>query len=450
MGGGMAGLTTAAILASAGVEVEVLEAEDRPGGRVRTVTHGPFHAEAGAQVLAENDVEFLKHINRFPSISLMELGPSGTDLFNGARRLRLSRIDGKVERWRDVVSLIKFIFGSRGNPVLPSPGPRWCWAYRKAMQKINGLSKLVQFPYQPEAYADLDKLTFGDFLDQFNPQLRPYFDLEFKVTAGELTEKISLFWGIATSKWDDDEKFFWIEQGASALVDALVKELQGRIAMGAKVLQVSPGPRPIVKYLQGENYQQVIPQAAVMATTAYDALQVIDGLDPWKRDALAAVPYCPYISVHLLCTQRFWDEWIPNGFLPCAGTVFADLIDGTRGQQGTEGILVCLIAGPEARNFINAPDEEIVEIVQRDLERVFPATNRYIKESHIFRWPRGISYFPPDLLGMLTRLQQPMGSLFFAGDYTQGAGIFEAMVSGHKTALEVLKFLGRPVHAANI
>jgi phytoene dehydrogenase-like protein len=51
IGGGLAGLRAAGLLQAAGREVTLLEASDRPGGRVRTDLVDGFRIDRGFQVL---------------------------------------------------------------------------------------------------------------------------------------------------------------------------------------------------------------------------------------------------------------------------------------------------------------------------------------------------------------------------------------------------------------
>ena len=181
-------------------------------------------------------------------------------------------------------------------------------------------------------------------------------------------------------------------------------------------------------------------KAAVLAVPPSVVLRTVSNLDAGKREALAAVPFGSYIVVHFMCRKNFWADKIKGGYLNCSTTVFADILDSTRGQAGEGGIITCFIAGPEARRLIDAADSEIVSEVERDLERVFPGALREVTERFITRWRDGIPYFHPGYGQLIHKLQQPQGRLFFCGDYTEGAGIHDAVVSGLRSSREVARF----------
>lgn len=65
LGGGLAGITLARLLAERGEEVLVLEREDRPGGLCRSITFGGFTFDAGgSHILFSRDNEVLSFIHR--------------------------------------------------------------------------------------------------------------------------------------------------------------------------------------------------------------------------------------------------------------------------------------------------------------------------------------------------------------------------------------------------
>jgi len=72
VGAGVAGLAAAEYAVASGLRVEVLEAADRVGGRVATVTHAGRAAELGAQVVHGSDNPFLSWAGAAPTVRLVD------------------------------------------------------------------------------------------------------------------------------------------------------------------------------------------------------------------------------------------------------------------------------------------------------------------------------------------------------------------------------------------
>jgi monoamine oxidase len=60
VGAGLSGLVAGYELAAAGAAMCILEANDHPGGRVRTIRYGPIYAEAGGMIVTDEDTAALQ------------------------------------------------------------------------------------------------------------------------------------------------------------------------------------------------------------------------------------------------------------------------------------------------------------------------------------------------------------------------------------------------------
>jgi protoporphyrinogen oxidase len=441
IGGGIAGLTAAHRLAAAGVEVVVLEAADRPGGRIHTVGYGPLYAEAGASVVTAEETATLELLGELGIDALEELGPHGVELFVGGRRVTLSRLDGRLGGWRDVAGLVRLYRALRATGLPRRRLWRLLGAQRRAMDEIARLAATIEEPYHPAATPRLDEGSFGAFLARFDPGLGELFDLGLRVTAGAPSDRISLFWGLVTFHWNLDGSFYWLRGGTSVLPEALAAGLGERLRLAAPAAEVIAGEPVEVRYHSGGQPRRLRARAVVVAATPEAAAALVPGLPAWKRRALGAVRFGAYLLVHLRFARRFWAAGIRSGYMNCAGVVFADLVDGTRGQAGDEGILVAFLAGSDARRCLELGDDEVLAVVLADLDKVFPGHGGGLLEARVFRWPRGIPYFPPGYGPTLEALRRPVGNLYFCGDYTEGAGVHDAVVSGERAAGEVLAAL---------
>jgi len=98
IGGGLAGLCTAYELQALGHTVTVLEAQTRPGGRVRTLRE-PFapgvHVEAGAEQIPGAH-EITQHYARSLGLTLLPNRTVGTRLLYYVRGQRIANADDAV------------------------------------------------------------------------------------------------------------------------------------------------------------------------------------------------------------------------------------------------------------------------------------------------------------------------------------------------------------------
>jgi len=438
IGGGLAGLAAGCTLMESGLHCLVLEAADYAGGRVRTIRYGDLYAEAGAMVFTDEERETLALLARYSDAPLVELGAHGTELFLGGRLLRMNRLDGRIRSVRDAWQLFQFAGACRRASAdgFPRPGPRLLRAHRQLVRAVEEQAARIKYPYRPDSEDGWDSMTFAEFVREYDAGLVKLLDLQLKVTAGELSDRISRFWGLVTAHWNAD-RFYWLGGGTSRFAESLAAGLGSRFIKQCRVQEVVQGSPIEVRAQRGDQMPSFRCHQLIVATTPRAAAGIIPDLPDWKRDALESVPFGVYIAVHLLCRERFWTRAIRSGYLNCAGATCADLVDGTKGQSGARGILIGFVAGPEAHRLRDASDGEIAECVKADVDRIFPGSRSKIEAGCVYRWLEGIPYFPPDYAGTLPRLRRSWGAIHFCGDYTQGAGMHDAVLSGLAAAAQV-------------
>jgi protoporphyrinogen oxidase len=443
VGGGVAGLVAAHDLQKRGFDVVVLEAQNYAGGRIRTIQSNGYHAESGASVVTDQETETMDLLKELSVGPLIDLGLHGTDLSFGRKTVHLTRLDGRVNSPRDLWSLVSLAAAMAGSGNGHLPGPSLLRGYRAALKAIEEEQSFLQYPYEPSARPNWDTSTFAEFLDRFHPGLRALVDLQLKVTAGEVSDRISLFWGLVAFNWNVDGKFYWFKNGTSSFPLALAERLGNRLRLGWRAEQVTADG--VVRVQAGNKSRDGLlsANAVIFAVPPSAVLPIAEGLSRGKREALARVQFGSYIVIHFVCRTRLWSGKIKAGYLNCATTVFADVLDSTKGQDGEAGILSCFIAGPEARRLIDATDGAIFCEVMRDLEKVFPGFVQTTIDCSITRWREAIPYFHPGYGQLIGELKKPEGRFFFCGDYTQGAGIHDAVVSGLRASEEVTHFLSK-------
>lgn len=107
IGAGLAGLRAAGLLQAAGAEVTLLDASDRPGGRVRTDLVEGFRIDRGFQVLLTEYPE-VKAALDLPALDLKAFAP-------GARVYRDGGVSTLSDPWRRPVEGALSLFGGPGT-----------------------------------------------------------------------------------------------------------------------------------------------------------------------------------------------------------------------------------------------------------------------------------------------------------------------------------------------
>lgn len=395
VGAGFAGLAAADALLSAGVEVTVLEARDRVGGRVhsRRLEDGSV-VELGAEFVLPGYDVLRTTAARF-DLRLYEKGTLYGDRepLGGQPVTREELLDALASLGEPTGLSVAEALEQR----VASPGAREALAARLAV------STAYELDDQPDSVLADGAAGFGSFPSH----------------------------GIAG--------------GNQELAAALARPLGGRLRLGAPAERISWCEGGVVVHAAGG---EAAADVCVLAVPAPHLLELASDppLPEWKLDALAGVRYghaaklfLPLVvpappSQTLSVPERFWTwtQLSPEGSpLPVACSFAAT-------EAALAGLRVSL--GPET--WLGA-----VRRLRPDLEVV--DTEPVLATWQDDPWARG-AYSARSLSSPLDygRLVRPVGPLAFAGEHTAGDwhGLMEgALRSGLRAANELLGVRAAPV-----
>ncbi len=405
VGAGAAGLVAAATLAEAGVDVVLLEAADRIGGRIQTVELGPgWRYDVGAHAF-DSDSTRLLALSDGLAIGEIDPWPWGTpDLF----------IDGVRHRSP---------FAESG--VLPRPPLPDGWADRLNawVQGADPAHPYTPMPDREDARSTLEPLIGTMATDCLEATIAhatgwPFSQLSATYVQGMFRE-------------DPEIRLLYLNDGMIAPFQRLADRLDVRT--GLEVTGVEPGL--VVPFGEVD--------AVVVAVPAPIAARLISRGTPGRPDWLDDVAFNSEVSAHLFRRYDGGYEWSDVIRVPQSGGVDrVSLIPaGTWWtppgyQTGSIGASWSLSQQLVAEG---ATDDQIVAHLQplgRGLEeRLFPAEEIAVSTvtNHRYAWPR---WTAEHATRVATWEQHP--PIVFAGDWTWHPFVEGAIRSGERAAAAIL------------
>jgi monoamine oxidase len=416
IGAGIAGLVAARELARAGLSVLILEARDRIGGRILTVSSQPGNVpvELGAEFIhgAENDA--------WPLIR--------------EARLRTHAVPDR--HWRPA-----------GAELKKSPG---FWdKIGEAIGRIN--------PHAP----DQDVQSFLDeawSLDSTTKKLAKDFVEGFHAAPARRMSVHALVLAEAAAEKERGTKSYRVANGYAALVSWLERELaELKVEIHrnviARAVRWHAGDVEVVA--QTPSGQEVFHASRALITLPLGVLQQTGpgGLDfnprvPGKERAIQALGMGHVTKLTLRFTSRFWP--VSNfGFIHADDRHFPTWWSDERGH-----ILTGWAGGPRAEQLSACTPEMLVEFGLAALERLFKTDpgqmRRVLAGSYSHDWAtdpfsRGAySYTPVGTRPMVARLAAPVaGTLFFAGEATNTDGdqgtVHGTITTANRAVAEILQ-----------
>ena len=433
IGAGLAGLTAAFELQKQGLQVTVVEAQDRVGGRVYTVRDGfedNQYAEAGGEFIDGRNVHRQMHhyISEF-NLSLSNVGGGATTYYINQQRFHERNFEEAL-----------------GTAVSEDIDRYW--------DEIITLAEQMPDPSDPTTmpnYQELDNQSVADFLDQLGLTDDGRTLLEHYVRNAygdpDLTSLLYIIQleAVYIDVPSGQTSLFRIKGGNDLLPQAMADALNTPVILNAPVTAVSAEEDGVTVTYNGGEVQGCV---AVMATpmNALRNVSFSPALPDGLQTAVGELYYAPHFKVFLQYNPKFWREMSVSG-----DTITNLPLDytwvGTHGQQGDAGILVTYSSGQGARALYGMSKEMQIETVLSQVEEIYPGSSEFLVAAQTADWhdnPYIFSGYSNYSAGQVSKfweiLRKSNGRFYFAGEHTSTyVGYMEGAVqSGQRVAQEIV------------
>ena len=446
VGAGYAGVTAATLLADAGVDVVLVEARDRVGGRV----HTRVHDVGGVPVAIDHGGQWVGPTQRRIRALATRVGA----------RLFPTHVAGLHSEWWS--GQLHTYTGpiANGEPEVAAE------AVGAALElDLMALTIDPAAPWEAEDAAEWDAVTVESWLRQQDFEhpntieaMRLIVRTVLTQEAGDVSLLHLLFYirsagGTLQLYGQDgtaqDARFVG---GAQTVADGLAAELGDRVLLGAPVRRIEHSAQGVVVHADGDLVVRARRAVVTLPPTLAGRLVYAPAL-PGRRDQLTQrVPMGTVIKCHAVYDTPFWREAGRSG-IGVAGDGVVRLCFDASPADGSAGVLLAFITAGEARRSSQgtpaARQQEVLAFFARFFGPRAAEPQAYLEtvwsEEEFSRGCYAGSLGPGGWTGYGEELRAPVGPLHWAGTETAvvwSGYIDGAVESGERAAHEVLDALG--------
>jgi monoamine oxidase len=442
VGAGLAGLNAALTLEAAGLDVLVLEAQQRVGGRIHSMRQLGSRAEAGGTYIGAGYARVHDVAQRY-----------GVELIDVTPVLEFFREQDLV-LGDEIIRQADWPTHPR-NPFPESDKKQTPWNYHRVLTtRDNPLSSPAD--WLDPRHAALD-VSARDWLRRLGLSERAIalaygLNVSFGRDADDVSALLLLFRG-AFSKTQralapKDSIGFTARDGMQRIPEAMAAALRGGVERGRAVTAISlEREHATVRRADGARLRA----RHVIAAVPLGVLRSI-AIDPRlpaaQADAVAQLPSQPLTQFYLAPKSRFWesDGYAPSLFTDSAAGMVAAARSGENPTEVTS--FTSWVMGNAAAALDRLPPAEAGRTVIAAIERIRPAARGQLELLGSHSWGAdpyaagAWAYFRP---GQVTRfaphIGRSHGRLHFCGEHLafESRGMEGAMESGARAAAEVLE-----------
>ncbi|KAL2320270.1 hypothetical protein Fmac_029239 [Flemingia macrophylla] len=472
VGAGVSGLAAAYKLKSHGLDVTVFEAEERAGGRLKSVYRDGLIWDEGANTMTESEIEVkglidalgLQEKQQFPiSQHKRYIVKNGVPLLVPASPAALLKSKLLTAQSKIQIIFEPFMW-KRSDPsgVCDENSEE---SVGRFFQRHFG-KEVVDYLIDPivggTSAADPESLSMRhSFPELWNLEKR--FG---SIIAGALQSKLFVRRDqtgenkMAQRKNKPKRGSFSFHGGMQTLTDTLCNELgKDDLKLNAKVLTLAYGPDGSSSSQNwsitcaNQSTQDV--DAVIMTAPLYNVkdIKITKKGTPFLLNFLPEITYVP-LSVMITTFKKENVKRPLEGFgvlvpskeqqngLKTLGTLFSSMMFPDRAPSDLY-LYTTFIGGTQNRELAQASTDELKKIVTSDLRKLLGAEGEPTFVNH-FCWNKGFPLYGRNygsVLEAIDKIEKDLPGFFFAGNYKDGLSVGKAIATGCKAADLVISYL---------
>ncbi|MDX2214131.1 MAG: FAD-dependent oxidoreductase [Oculatellaceae cyanobacterium bins.114] len=418
VGAGIAGLTAAYRLHQAGVPVDVVEAANTVGGRLRS-----FKVDPNANSIVELGGEFIDTRHTAVRSLASELGLTLADL-------KAADVGLEPE--------ILYFQGNRisRDRIIEEFAP----LAQRIVQDLTTLGSRDVTYQSPSPHAiQLDRLSLTEYLDtvDISPVINQLVKVAYVTEYGRDADSQSclnmLFLiGTELGKWDtygvSDERWH-VVGGNDQIPHTLAQKLNGSIETGLALesIRTAPDGRYRVSLRQGNSSVERTYER-ILLTLPFSVLRFVDlavDLPPVKRQAIAELGYGTSSKLVTPYRERIWRTRYSSTISVYTDLDFQNTWESARYTEGVGGWLTDLRGGTEGIKLSSGEPEQHAQALATNLEALFPGITqvqrgrslRAVWSAEPYAFGSYSCYLPGQWTALAGSEGERVGNIWFAGEH---------------------------------
>ena len=441
IGAGLAGLNAALHLQDHGIEAQIIEAQDRVGGRIHSMRQLGGNKEAGGTYIGAGYKHIIGAAERY-GVKLIDVTP----MLEFFREQELV-LDGEIIRQADWPSHPANTFPEQDKALMP-------WSYHRALTaRENPLQSPEQWLDPAQAHNDISMYDWMKGLRLSDEAIRLGYgmNVSFGESAHDVSTLLMFFraaFSVAQREFAPEGIIGYTAQdGVQRIPEAMTEALDTEVHFEKRVTGIHDGDEEAeIHCADGSIYKT----PHVVCSLPFGVLRDIK-MDPpltgLQLEAVENLPAQSMTQVYFAHRSNFWEA---DGHAP---SLFTDGVAGMvaaarNGEDPTEVTSFTAWAmGPNADRLDALPPDQAADLVIEEIETIRPAARGQLEFLGMQSWGTdpfakgGWAYFRP---GQITRfgaaMGAPHGRVRFCGEHLGFAnrGMEAAMESGERVAEEII------------